>query len=138
MRLISIAVAQMLWLANTASAGLISYDESVHGDLTDNILEGITRRTAIELARNELGLTVIERPIDRTEVYLSEEFFMTGTAAQIVAVTQVDHRLIGSGMMGPITSNLRELYSKAVRGRLPDYQDWNFAVYSSEQIAAAQ
>lgn len=106
--------------------------------ITDNILEGITRRTAIELARNELGLTIVERPIDRTEVYLSEEFFMTGTAAQIVAVTQVDHRLIGSGRMGPITSRLRELYAKAVHGRLPDYLHWNFAVYSSEQIAAAQ
>jgi branched-chain amino acid aminotransferase len=106
--------------------------------ITDNILEGITRRTAIELARNELGLTIVERPIDRTEVYLSEEFFMTGTAAQIVAVTQVDHRLIGSGIMGPITSELRELYLPAVRGRLPDYLDWNVAVYSSEQIAAAQ
>lgn len=106
--------------------------------ITDNILEGITRRTAIELARNELGLTIVERPIDRTEVYLSEEFFMTGTAAQMVAVTQVDHRLIGTGMMGPITSELRELYSKAVRGRLPDYHHWNIAVYSPEQIAAAQ
>lgn len=106
--------------------------------ITDNILEGITRRTAIELARKELGLTVVERPIDRTEVYLSEEFFMTGTAAQVVAVTQVDHRLIGSGMMGPITSKLRELYLKAVHGRLPDYLHWNLAVYSSEQIAAAQ
>ena len=106
--------------------------------ITDNILEGITRRTAIELARNELGITVIERTIDRTEVYLSEEFFMTGSAAQIVAVTQVDHRLIGSGMMGPITSGLRDLYSQAVRGRLPDYHHWNSAVYSPEQVGAAR
>ena len=112
--------------------------ELITPPITDNILEGITRRTAIELARNELGLTVVERTIDRTEVYMSEEFFMTGTAAQIVAVTQVDHRLIGSGMMGPITSSLRELYSKAVRGRLPAYLHWNTAVYRSEQIAAAQ
>ena len=106
--------------------------------ITDNILEGITRRTAIELARNELGMTVIERTIDRTEVYMSEEFFMTGTAAQIVAVTQVDHRLIGSGMMGPITSGLRDLYSQAVRGRLPDYRHWNSALYSPEQVGATR
>ncbi len=106
--------------------------------ITDNILEGITRRTAIELARNELGVTVLERPIDRTEVYMSEEFFMTGTAAQIVAVTQVDHRLIGSGKMGPITTKLKDLYSQAVRGRLPDYHHWNTAVYSTERLTAAQ
>ena len=56
--------------------------------VTDNILEGITRRSVIELARKELGLTVMERSIDRTEVYICEEMFMTGTAAQITAVTQ--------------------------------------------------
>ncbi|MFN8412788.1 MAG: branched-chain amino acid transaminase [Anaerolineales bacterium] len=62
--------------------------------VTDNILEGITRRSVIELARNELGLEVMERSIDRTEVSIAEELFMTGTAAQIVAVTKVDHRPI--------------------------------------------
>jgi branched-chain amino acid aminotransferase len=75
--------------------------------VTDNILEGITRRTAMELASSELGLTVVERQIDRTEVYICDEFFMTGTAAQITAVTRVDHRPIGSGGMGPVTTQLR-------------------------------
>lgn len=72
--------------------------------ITENILEGITRRTAMELARQELGIQIIERPIDRTEIYMSDELFMTGTAAQIVAITQVDHRQIGTGKMGPITT----------------------------------
>ncbi|HEY6071951.1 MAG TPA: branched-chain amino acid transaminase, partial [Anaerolineales bacterium] len=69
--------------------------------ITDNILEGITRRSVIELARRELGLEVQERSIDRTEVFIGEELFLTGTAAQITAVTEVDHRPVGSGVMGP-------------------------------------
>jgi branched-chain amino acid aminotransferase len=101
--------------------------------VTENILEGITRRTAMELARNELGVPVEERRIDRTEVYLCEELFLTGTAAQITAVTQVDHRLIGDGKMGPITTRLRELFDQAVRGRLPRYAKWNTAVYAQEK-----
>lgn len=92
--------------------------------VTDNILEGITRRSIIELARQELGLTVIERSIDRTEVYICDEFFMTGTAAQVVAVTRVDHRPIGNGAMGPITSRLREMFEEIVRGRNPKYAHW--------------
>ena len=99
--------------------------------ITENILEGITRRTAMELARQELGIQIIERPIDRTEIYMSDELFMTGTAAQIVAITQVDHRQIGTGKMGPITTRLRELYQQAVRGKLAKYKHWNIPVYIS-------
>ena len=97
--------------------------------VTDNILEGITRRTAIELARSELGLTVVERQIDRTEVYICDEFFMTGTAAQIPAVTRVDHRPIGSGQMGPVTTQLRGVFEDVVYGRNPEYRHWNVPVY---------
>ncbi len=104
--------------------------------VTENILEGITRRTIITLAREELGLTVEERRIDRTEVYLCDEFFMTGTAAQVTAVTRVDHRPIGSGTMGPITARLRELYDKVVRGKVPAYRHWNEPVYVSEALPA--
>lgn len=105
--------------------------------ITENILEGITRRTAIELARQEMGVEVIERPIDRTEIYMSEELFMTGTAAQVVAITQVDHRQIGTGVMGSITTRLRELYQQVVRGKLKEYRHWNTPVYSTEKITAA-
>ncbi len=92
--------------------------------VTENILEGITRRTVLELVRNELGLPVVERPIDRSEVAICDEFFMTGTAAQIVAVTRVDHRPIGNGVMGPITARLRELFEDVVRGRNERYCAW--------------
>jgi branched-chain amino acid aminotransferase len=99
--------------------------------ITENILEGITRRSVIELLSQELGLTVVERPIDRTEVYLCDEFFMTGTAAQIVAVTRVDYRPIGSGEMGPVTTQLRQIFEQIIYGRHPRYCHWNTPVYAS-------
>jgi branched-chain amino acid aminotransferase len=98
--------------------------------VTANILEGITRRSVIELVQAELGLTVVERQIDRTEVYLCEEFFMTGTAAQIMAVTRVDHRWLGTGSMGPVTERLRQIFQDIVRGRFPKYKHWTEPVYA--------
>jgi len=103
--------------------------------VTDNILEGITRRTVIELAKAELGLEVNERPIDRTEVYLCDELFLTGTAAEITAVTRVDHRDIGIGQMGPITRQLREIYEEIVRGQESKYAHWIEAVYEGAPVA---
>lgn len=97
--------------------------------VTENILEGITRRSVMELAREELGIPVVERPIDRTEIYICDELFLTGTAAQITAVTHVDHRPVGNGKMGPITSKLRELFEKVVKGKMPKYRHWNIPVY---------
>ena len=97
--------------------------------ITENILEGITRRTIMDLARQELGLTIVERPIDRTEVYLCDEIFLTGTAAQVTAVTRVDHRPVGAGVMGPIATRLRQVFNDVVRGRVPKYRHWNTPVY---------
>ena len=94
----------------------------------ENILEGITRRSVMELAAAELGMEVVERPIDRTEIYICDEFFMTGTAAQVTAITQVDHRPVGDGVMGPVASKLRELFFDIVRGKNPKYKDWNIEI----------
>jgi len=96
--------------------------------VTDNILEGITRRSVIELAKNELGLTVVERPIDRTEVYICDELFITGTAAQVTVVTRVDHRPVGNGNMGPVGEALRKIYDEITRGNNPKYAHWNAVV----------
>jgi len=104
--------------------------------VTENILEGITRRTIMTLASDELGIEVMERQIDRTEVYLCEEFFMTGTAAQVTAITMVDYRAIGEGEMGPITTQLRMLYHDVVRGKMPKYRHWNEPVYAKEPAAS--
>jgi len=96
--------------------------------ITDNILEGITRKSIMELARKELGLEVMERSIDRTEVFICEEMFMTGTAVQITAVTKIDHRPVGSGLMGPVTTRLRTLYDDILRGKNGKYEHWNVLV----------
>lgn len=96
--------------------------------VTENILEGITRRSVIQLLEEDMHIQVVERPIDRTEVYLCDEFFMTGTAAQVTAVTTVDHRPIGNGQMGPITTGLRQAFNDVVYGRNSKYRHWNVPV----------
>jgi branched-chain amino acid aminotransferase len=101
--------------------------------VTDNILEGITRRTVIMLLRDEMGVEVVERPIDRTEVYLSEEVFFCGTGVQVAAITAVDHRPVGTGKMGPITTRLRQIYFDVVKGRTPKYRELCTPVYSLKQ-----
>ena len=97
--------------------------------VTSNILEGITRETIITLARDEMGISTIERPIDRSEVYICDEAFLTGTGVQVAAITQIEHRPIGSGTIGPVVTGLRELYFDVVRGRNPKYQHWCAPVY---------
>jgi branched-chain amino acid aminotransferase len=100
--------------------------------VTENILEGITRRSVIEMVRQELNLTIQERPVDRTEVYLCDELFLTGTAAQITAVTSVDHRSVGNGEMGPITTSLYHLFQDILHGRVPRYHHWLTPVYEKK------
>ena len=98
--------------------------------VTDNILEGITRKVIIELARQELGLEVMERSIDRTELYVADEVFFCGTGVQVVAVAQIDHRSIGTGQIGPIVKALRDLYFQIVRGQASKYRAWCTPVYA--------
>src|SRR5947209_3271730 len=92
--------------------------------VTEDILEGITRNLLIGLMREDLGLKVVERSIDRTELYGCDELFLCGTGAQISGVTELDHRTIGGGRVGPETLRLQELYFRAVRGDEPRYRDW--------------
>jgi branched-chain amino acid aminotransferase len=99
--------------------------------VTDNILEGITRKVMIELAREELGLQVMERSIDRTELYVADEVLFCGTGVQVVAITKVDHRPVGTGMLGPIVKALRDLYFDVVRGKVRKYRRWCTPVYTS-------
>jgi branched-chain amino acid aminotransferase len=104
--------------------------------ITDNVLEGITRRTVIQLLRDELRIEVQERPIDRTEVYLADEMFFCGTGAQISAITKVDHRPVGTGKIGDVTTRLRDLYFNIVRGRIAKYRDWCYPVYEVKKTVA--
>ena len=98
--------------------------------VTANILEGITRETIITLAREEMGIRTVERPIDRSEAYVCDEAFFTGTGVQVAAITQIEHRPIGRGSLGPVVAELRELYFDVVRGKNPKYQHWCTPVYA--------
>jgi branched-chain amino acid aminotransferase len=96
---------------------------------TADILEGITRRTVMHLMQEEMGLEVVERNIDRSEVYLADEAFFCGTGVQIAAISSVDHRPIGAGTMGSIVGELRDIFFRVVTGRIPKYRHWNEPVY---------
>jgi branched-chain amino acid aminotransferase len=97
--------------------------------VTENVLEGITRDSVMELARQELGLEVVERPIDRSELYVCDEVFFTGTAVGVTPVTQVDHHLVKDGAIGAITREMQKLYFDATRGHLQAYWNWLAPVY---------
>ncbi len=99
--------------------------------VTSNILEGVTRDTIIRLAKEELGLPVVERSIDRSEVYLCDEAFLVGTGVQVAAITRIEHRPVGTGRIGPVVSQLRALYFDVVRGNNPKYRHWCLPVYGS-------
>jgi len=97
---------------------------------SDNILIGITRDTVIKLAKWELGIETIERQIDRSELYIADECFLTGTAAHVTPVLEIDHRKIGNGQVGSITKKLQDLYFNIVQGRNKKYLDWCTPAYT--------
>ena len=91
-------------------------------DLT-SALDGITRKTIMALAHRE-GLEVVEKRITRDEVYIADEAFFTGTAAEVTPIREVDNRMIGNGRRGVITERLQSLYFDAVHGRIKEHLDW--------------
>ncbi len=98
--------------------------------VTSNILEGITRATIITLLRDELRVPVVEREIDRTELYVCDELILCGTGAQIAPVGSVDHRQIGNGGVGELGRALQTLYFDVVRGNIPKYSHWCAPVHT--------
>jgi branched-chain amino acid aminotransferase len=86
-------------------------------------LEGITRDTVLQLAQVE-GYDVLEKRITRDEIYIADEAFFTGTAAEVTPIRELDHRVIGSGSPGPVTQQLQSAYLDLVEGRLDGYDDW--------------
>ena len=91
---------------------------------TANALLGITRDSVMTLAREELGIEVQQRRINRSELYLADEVFLTGTAAHVTAVGQIDDRPVGDGGVGRLTSELQSVYFESVSGRNERYMDW--------------
>jgi branched-chain amino acid aminotransferase len=99
--------------------------------VTENILEGIVRRSIIQLIQEEFDMQVQERSIDRTELFLADEIFFVGTGVQIAAITKIDHRVIADGRMGPLTQKLRDLFFDVVKGKVSKYRNWCMPVYKS-------
>ncbi|MBU1152300.1 branched-chain amino acid transaminase [Patescibacteria group bacterium] len=97
--------------------------------LSANNLHGITRRSAINLLRNDLGLEVREENFDRSTLYVFDELFFTGTAAKIASIAQVDKRKIGNGKLGPVTKKLKEILDKIAIGDSEKHQKWLTPVY---------
>jgi branched-chain amino acid aminotransferase len=105
---------------------------------SDNVLEGITLDSVFTLAREELGIEIVERTIDRSELYVADEVFLTGTAAHLSPVTEVDRRSVGNGRVGPITARLQALFFDVIRGRNTKYASWVHAVKPASVAAGVQ
>ncbi len=108
---------------------IVSGDKLITPSTSDNILVGITRAAVMQIAKDELGIETLERSIDRSELYGADECFMTGTAAEITPVIEVDRRPIGEGVIGPMTRKLQDIFFDVVRGRNARYVDWCRPVY---------
>jgi branched-chain amino acid aminotransferase len=102
---------------------------------SDNVLEGITLDTVLFLAQEELGLEVMSRSIDRSELYVADEVFMTGTAAHVTPILEVDTRPVGNGQVGPISKKLQKTYFDIIYGRNPKYLEWCTPVSLKQAVA---
>jgi branched-chain amino acid aminotransferase len=103
-------------------------------DVSQGILEGITRNTVMTLARELMEVETETRAVDRAELYVADEIFLCGTAAQIAPVTRVDGRAVGTGALGPLTLEIQSAYEKVVRGRLHQYRRWVEPVYRYARV----
>ncbi|MBB6625633.1 branched-chain amino acid transaminase [Clostridium gasigenes] len=97
--------------------------------VSDNILEGITRNTIMEIAEKELNIKVIQRSITRSELYEAEEAFFTGTAAEVVAIVEIDNRVIGNGKKGDVSKKLKKIFEEIIKGENKKYSKFITLVY---------
>ncbi len=121
--------------ASAANIFLVRKGGIITPPVTADILEGITRDAIMELADKELGISVVERDVDRTELYAADEVFFSGTGFQIAPVVEVDGRPVGTGEMGPVAERLQSLYFDAARGDNEDYADWTIDIEVAEKAA---
>lgn len=115
---------------------LVRYGTLITPPVTANVLEGITRRSLLQVAR-DMGIPVEEREVDRTELYVADELFFCGTGVQVVPVGEVDRRPVGNGETGLITAQLRERFHGIVRGQVPEYADWLTPVPVAAPVVAS-
>ncbi len=108
---------------------LVRDDQPMTPSVTSNILEGVTRSTLLTLFSESLGVTVEQREIDRTELYVADEAFFAGTAAEVTPILSVDRRPVGDGVVGPLTAKVRDAYFRAVRDGSAPHPEWRTPVY---------
>ena len=113
---------------STENLFLVADGALITPPVTDSVLVGITRDTLLTLAREELGLAVAERRVDRSELYSADECFLCGTGAEVSPVVEIDRRVVGTGKIGPVTRRIQGLYLDVVRGRVPSYASWRYPV----------
>ncbi|WP_417548240.1 branched-chain amino acid transaminase [Marinobacter segnicrescens] len=112
------------YVAEGSGENIFIYRDGVlHTPELTSCLEGITRQTILDFCKEE-GIPVKERRITRDEVYIADEAFFTGTAAEVLPIRELDGRIIGEGKRGPLTEKLQSLYFDAVKGKLPQHQEW--------------
>ncbi len=97
--------------------------------VTNGILEGVTRDTLLRLFAEVHGLTVVQREIDRTELYVADEVFFCGSGKEVTPIGSIDHRQVGTGGMGPLTKKIRDTYFSVAKGRLQEYASWLVPVH---------
>ena len=107
---------------------MVTNGKIITPQLTDSVLESITRDTIIELAKME-GYEVVERTIDRTELYICDEAFLCGSAMEITPIFTIDRYKIGSGQIGNITKKLHLKYLDIVQGKIKEKKDWVTPIY---------
>lgn len=105
-------------------------------DLTSSVLESITRDAIITMTRQSLGIDVEERQVDRTELYLADEVFLCGTAAEISPVVNIDKLPVGDGEVGPVTKKLERLFEDVLRGKSLEYADWRYSAGIRQTVTA--
>jgi branched-chain amino acid aminotransferase len=105
--------------------------------LGSDVLAGITRASVIELAQKELGLRVVERDVNRSELGFADEVFLCGTAAEVAPVIEIDRCPVGDGAVGPVARRLAALYREVVRGRSAGYRQWCLPAYATAGISPA-
>jgi branched-chain amino acid aminotransferase len=115
--------------APAACLFLVREGVAVTPAVTSGILDSITRATLIQLFRDDLGVAVEERDVDRTELYHADEIFLCGTHTEVLPVVSVDRYPVGSGAVGTVTAALQTLFFDIVRGRVPKYEAWLTPVY---------
>ena len=91
--------------------------------VTAPVLEGVTRHSIHTIAK-DLGYRILEQPISRDQLYLADEVFVCGTAAEVIGLSEIDFRTIGEGVTGPVTRQIQKIYHDAIRGRMRQYQQW--------------